>query len=104
MLYHQVEGLQRKYYVLTLGSQEARNIELRTSSAAVGVGLARGLSGSYKWPPVLLHGSLHWPPQSDQDENILVFDPAAESFSWIAPPLGALLQDKDYDSNTRTAV
>ena len=88
VLYHRLEGLQyltRYYYVLTLGSQEARTIGYRTSSAAVDVGLRRGL----------LHGSLHWPPQSDQDENILVFDPAAESFSWIAPPLGALLQDKD---------
>ncbi|KAM0870879.1 hypothetical protein ACQ4PT_039732 [Festuca glaucescens] len=103
VLYHQlrynrVEGLQRKYYVLTLGSQDARNIELRTSSAAVGVGLARRLAGSYNRPPVLLHGSLHWPPQQSQNGNILVFDPAAESFRCIAPPPVALLQRKDHDT------
>ncbi|XP_071674285.1 uncharacterized protein [Lolium perenne] len=106
VLYHQlrynrVEGLRRKYYVLTLGSQDAaRNIQLRTSSAAMGVGLARGLAGSYDLPPVLLHASLHWPPQQSQNRNILVFHPAAESFSWIAPPPAALplLQGKHHDT------
>uniref|UniRef100_A0ACD5XF18 Uncharacterized protein n=2 Tax=Avena sativa TaxID=4498 RepID=A0ACD5XF18_AVESA len=103
VLYHQlryrrVEGLHRKYYVFTLGSQQARNIELGTSSTAVGEGLAKGLAVSSKWPPVLLHGSLHWPPQQSQEGNILVFDTAAESFRWIAPPPTAVIQDENNDT------
>ncbi|CAM0947529.1 unnamed protein product [Alopecurus aequalis] len=86
VLYHQAKGFDRTYYVLTLGSQEARIIEYRTSAPAVIAGLEEGLSSSTGWPPVLFHGSLHWPPQESQKGNMLVFNTIAESFRWIDPP------------------
>lgn len=87
VLYHRGDGLEKKYYVLTVGSHQARCIERRTSSASVDVGLARGLVPACYQPPVLLRGSLHWPPQRRQEDNILVFDTVAEAFKWMCPPV-----------------
>ncbi|XP_020188338.1 F-box protein At1g30790 [Aegilops tauschii subsp. strangulata] len=100
VLYHEAErlGLQSRhsYYVLTVGSPQARSIELRTSSAEVGAGLMRGLERSRTSPPVLLHGSLHWSPQQSQGGDILVFDQAAESFRRISRPAEASLTKDDH--------
>ena len=59
VLYHRDDDLERKYYILTVGSQQARSIERRASSATVGEGLARGVGRACTAPPVLLHGSPH---------------------------------------------
>ncbi|KAM3229917.1 hypothetical protein ACQJBY_060617 [Aegilops geniculata] len=100
VLYHEAGGLglqmSHTYYVLTVGSPQARSIDLRTSSAQVGAGLMGGLESSRTSPPVLLHGSLHWSPQLSQGGAILVFDQAAESFRRISPPAEASLTNGDH--------
>ncbi|KAF7041839.1 hypothetical protein CFC21_051574 [Triticum aestivum] len=100
VLYHEAGGLglqmSHTYYVLTVGSPQARSIDLRTSSAEVGAGLMGGLERSCTSPPVLLHGSLHWSPQLSQGGHILVFDQAAESFRRISPPAQAMLTKDDH--------
>ena len=56
VLYHRLEGLQylsRYYYVRTLGSQEARTIGYRTSSAAVDVRLLQMAARASPWQPAL---------------------------------------------------
>ncbi|KAL6645725.1 hypothetical protein ACP70R_017333 [Stipagrostis hirtigluma subsp. patula] len=80
-------GDETEYYVLTVGSQQARSIERRASSAPLGDALARGLDRAGTIPPVLLCGSLHWPPQWLLQENIVVFDTAAEVFRSMTPPV-----------------
>ncbi|KAL6902283.1 hypothetical protein ACP4OV_005159 [Aristida adscensionis] len=85
-----VDVVRTEYYVLTVGSQHlARRIGRPAASASVGDALSRGLERAGTTPPVLLHGSLHWPPQRLQ-ENILAFDTAAEVFRSIRPPVGVI--------------
>ncbi|KAI4993519.1 hypothetical protein ZWY2020_007832 [Hordeum vulgare] len=98
VLYQQPDALQGwySYHILTVGSPQVRSIQLRTSSADVAAGLARGLESSCASPPVLFRDSLHWSPQESQEGDILVFDRAAESFSRISPPAEAMLIEDDH--------
>ncbi|CAN6313093.1 unnamed protein product [Urochloa humidicola] len=91
-------GGERRYsfHVLTVGSQAqrpgriivGRRIASSSDSAGEAV-VSRGLMRAGAMPPVLLDGSLHWPPVPGwfREDGILVFDTVAEEFSWMRPPM-----------------
>ncbi|CAN6301191.1 unnamed protein product [Urochloa humidicola] len=91
-------GGERRYsfHVLTVGSQAqqpGRNIIVGRRGASSGSAgeavVSRGLVRAGAMPPVLLDGSLYWPPAPGwfREDGILVFDTVAEEFSWMRPPI-----------------
>ncbi|KAM3412471.1 hypothetical protein ACQJBY_003902 [Aegilops geniculata] len=90
VLYHRGAGDSKTYEVLSLNSGQRRCIGRPVASEADAdavAWLARGPRPACWEPPVLLHGSLHWPPQLESSGSILVFDTLSEKFRCIPSPV-----------------
>ncbi|XP_044359827.1 uncharacterized protein [Triticum aestivum] len=90
VLYHRGAGYSKAYEVLSLNCGHRRCIGRPVASEADAdavAWLARGPKPACWEPPVLLHGSLHWPPQLESSGSILVFDTLAEKFRCIPSPV-----------------
>ncbi|KQK22058.1 hypothetical protein BRADI_1g64841v3 [Brachypodium distachyon] len=91
------------YYIITVGSQQAaRSIGCPVSPATMlEAWFDRrqvGLEGAFREPPALVGGNLYWP----QRDRIMVFDTAAEVFSWIdSPDTNSVMKLMEMESNSR---
>lgn len=102
VLYHRGLGANKTYLIFSMASRQIRDIGCPVASksdADAVAWLKRGPKPACWNPPVLLRGNLHWPPQSEESNTILVFDTVAETFrsmrTSIQPGVVSSLFDMD---------